>query len=133
MIARTDLYVGMDVSFTHKGTRWYGKVTKINPKNVKVTTHSPSVTRYNVAPVFLIDETGSSTAPTVKSVPPASLVVYFKGNVVKCSVLGPDLYVVVGERAGTYSLVKLGGDGGKYYNGIEAVMIEQVNFELAGV
>jgi hypothetical protein len=58
---------------------------------------------------------------------------YFKGNVVKCPVLGPDLYVVTSSRGGTYSLAKLGGENGKYYNGIEAAQIEQVNFELAGV
>lgn len=130
---RSDCRVGMDVSFRHKGFTWYGKIIKVNPKNIKVMTHAPSVTRYNVAPVFLTDETGSSTAPTVKSVPAASLVIYYKGNVVKCPMLGTELFVVIGNRAGTYNLAKLGGDGGKYYTSIEAAQIEQVNFELAGV
>ena len=134
MIARTDLRVGMPVSFRHKGIKWYGKITKINPKNVKVTTHSPHVTRYNVHPSFLNDETGSPIAPTPATVSPASLVVYFKGNVVKVpSIDASCLFVILGHRDGTYNVAKLGGEGGKYYNGIEAVQIEQVNFELAGV
>lgn len=131
---RHDCRVGMNVSFHHKGVTWYGKITKINPKNMKVTTHHPHVSRYNVHPIHLTDESGSSTAPTVKSVPAASLVVYFRGNVVKCPSLGADLYVVLnGGREGLYNLAKLGGNGGLYYTDISASLIEQVNFELAGV
>jgi len=41
--------------------------------------------------------------------------------------------VVIGHHGDGHRITKLGGDGGRYYPGIDGYLLEPVSFELAGV
>lgn len=62
------LYVGQVVSFTSKGTRHVGRVSKINPKTVQVTVAAaanviwPKSTTWKVSPLLLQPAEESSLA-----------------------------------------------------------------------
>lgn len=129
-----EAHVGQKVSFAWKGTRYYGTITKCNPKKAKVATHTPFTHAcVNVPYVLLHDETGSRTAPSAPATPVLS-VRHHLGAVVKADSLElGTLFVVVGHHGGGHRIAKLGGDGGRYYTGIDGSLLEPVNFELAGV
>lgn len=131
---RHEAHVGQDVSFAWKGTKFYGTITKCNPKKAKVATHTPSTHPcVNVPYSLLTDRTGSSTAPSTP-LPSAPEVRHTLGAVVKAPAIERDtLFVVVGHHGEGHRIAKLGGDGGRYYTGIAGSVLESVNFELAGV
>lgn len=104
------------------------KVLKVNPKNIKVQKENGET--WNVSPSFLsLPEEGE----TFEAAPAASRLVM--GQVVRfvSGLMPQDLFVVCGEHSGAFRLAKLGGDGNRYYRGINPEQVEVVNFELAGV
>jgi hypothetical protein len=106
------------------------KVTKVNQKNVKVIKEDGQV--WNVSPFYLSpvpEDKAAEFTPTTSGAArlTTGMVVQF------VSLRMPrDLFVVIGERAGTFRLTKLGGDNGRYYPSITPEQVEVVDFAVSG-
>lgn len=111
----------------------FGKIIKVNPKNLKVELESGEV--WNMPPMFV---TADETGHVFVSVPSAaytlgSLVRFTKTARIRKPRKSPLLVVIKRHSDGTFNLAPLGGDGGMYYRKISASMIEAVDYEMTGI
>lgn len=136
MMNRYDLYPSRVVWLeSPKNPRTLVKVVKVNPKNIKVVKMNGE--RWNVHPTFLSPATTEEAATFSVAEPGGRLVmgtaVRFKSGATTHA-SSSDLYVVLGTHGGAYRLAKFGGDGGRYFTGIDSSQLEvvQVN-EIVGL
>lgn len=125
-----EAYVNQIVSFRAKGSSGptvIGKVTKVNPKNIKVLSNDGRT--WTVHPSFLSPTSETFELDTSKS--------FSVGEVVRDTgrLSSKGLLVVIRARTdGTLHLAQLGGSAnGVYWTGIPTARVEKVEFALEGV
>lgn len=125
-----EVFIGQIVSFHSKGSSGplvIGKVTKVNPKNIKVL--STDGRTWTVHPSLLSPSTEEFTLDTSKT--------FSLGEVVRDtgSLSSKGLLVVIKVRSdSTLNVATLGGSPrGVYYSGVPSARLEKVEFSLEGV
>ena len=126
---KNEAYVGQIVRLRVGGRLSLAKITKINPKNIKVTTADG--TRWNCSPSYLNPalpgevERFEAEAAAAAAAAPLMLgsLVRFKGG-------SGDNYVVIGRHGDSWRIALLGGDDGRYLRGVSAEQLEVIDFNV---
>lgn len=132
-VLRHETYPGQILWVRASGGRVLAKVTKVNPKNIKLVTENGA--GFNAHPSFLDTPTPSEAAAWDDStISSSSTYQPVLGEVVKFkNGKRSGLYVILGSHGSTWRVAKLGGDKNQYIRNITPDHIERVEFELAGV